>query len=86
MKTELKKQLKAGIRDVLARKVKSFKLDFATPFMAREALEKHGVRNIEFESNGWDYDWWLTFRFNDSRWVAFGNGYRGWFQLCEDKE
>ena len=39
-----------------------------------------------FDTNGWDYDWWQYFTYNNKTYVLYGSGYYGGhgFAISED--
>jgi hypothetical protein len=46
--------------------------------LAIEAISDSGFENLDnFETNGWDYDWWQSFEYVGKRYTLHGSGYYG---------
>ena len=72
-----------GILNVLDGTLKKYETEeYEAPanvikFMVAKRYEQVG----EFETNGWQYDWWLTFAKDGKSFTAFGCGYDGGFMF-----
>lgn len=85
----LKKEMGEGIMAVLSGKKKIYKAHNITPDMIDTFMEKLGWEKIDdFETNGWDYDWWLHYKNpeGDEKFTAFGSGYYGTFEFGPTEE
>jgi len=77
----LKKEMVEGIDSVISGKIKEFKSTNITPSMVVDYLDTFGWNTGELESNGWQYDWWITFTKDNMSFTAFGSGYDGTFEF-----
>ena len=48
-----------------------------TPGDIDSYLQTKGVEQGDFDSNGWDYDFWMTYTFEDKRYTLAGSGWYG---------
>lgn len=63
------------IKAVLAGVLESVDLSEESPKDVIEFLKKELNTEGEFDSTGWDWDFWQTFLFNDNLFVVSGNGW-----------
>ena len=84
---KLKQEMQRGIDDVFTHKEESFESNGICPNMVKEYLEGMNWKQVgDLETNGWDYDWWLTFEKGKEKFVASGSGYYGTFKFERDDE
>jgi len=73
-------EMKEGVEQVLKGKKKIFKSHLIFPRMIHDYMHSRGFKQISWETNGWQYDWWLNFQDKDGKsYTAFGSGYDGDF-------
>ena len=83
----LEKEMKAGVDAVLKGTKKSFSSNNINPEMIDKYMVKLGLKRVgEFETNGWDYDWWLHYTKDEKNYIACGGGYYGHFEFSLDDE
>ncbi len=71
-----------GIDEVLIGKRKTFKSKYICPEMIKTYMLGCGWKDgDDFETNGWQYDWWMNFTKGDLKYTAFGSGYYGKFEF-----
>lgn len=52
--------------------------DSACPDNMLNALETLGcILEDDYDTNGWQWDWWQSFTYKDAKFVAEGSGYYG---------
>lgn len=73
---------KQRIAAVLNGSEHSFETVNICPAAIKAHMESLGYKTDDLETNGWDYDWWLSFRKTDEAWVASGSGYYGTFEFA----
>lgn len=78
--TKLIQKVLDGIED-------SVQFPFVSPDEASQIIEKLGaIDNEDFDSNGWDWDWWKEFTLGDKEYILGGSGYYGTtIQFCEKR-
>lgn len=54
--------------------------------IAKYLEEKYGLRHHEMDTNGWDYDFWITYIINEEKYVISGSGYYGNLKFYKDEE
>ena len=88
----IKKEMRDGIDAVLAGKKKEFTTKTPIPAdYAETYLKSLGWKKLNFDTNGWAYDWWLTVEKPNShskepRYQCFGEGYYGGFEFRQDED
>lgn len=83
IKKETIERMKAGIDAVLSGKATIFKSFFIPPELVEDYLVKLGWEKGEFDTNGWEYDWWLPFTKDGKSFTASGGGFYGNFEFSE---
>lgn len=95
---ELEKQLTDKLRDtmgigiemVVSGQKDQVKLIGARPNDVEKFIkETYDGETGEFDTNGWEWDYWLYFEINEKRYILSGDGYYNnyaWFRKCEDDE
>ena len=90
MNTELERQfisaMKVGVNSVINGNKKQFKHKFIPPAIIKDYLTKLDWECGELETNGWQYDWWLTFTKEEKSYTAFGSGYYGTFEFSKTED
>jgi hypothetical protein len=86
IESQIKKEMKAGIKLVLAGKLDSYEAFGVCPSMVAEHMDDLGFVKSDLETNGWDYDWWLNFTKDGKSYTAFGSGYYGGFEFAPTEE
>lgn len=86
IKAEVEKQMVAGIKKVLSGKNAQFDGEFVTPQMIGDHMETLGWEKGEFDTNGWQYDWWLEFSKGDKSFTASGCGHTGAFNFAATEQ
>lgn len=56
------------------------------PHQIKHYMESKGWACSDLDTNGWEYDWWLTFTKDGKSFSASGSGYYGWFELAPTEE
>ena len=83
----LKKEMEDGVKAVLSGEKKKYTAKNINPEMIDEFMIGCGwERDGEFESNGWDYDWWWNYTNGEKKFTAFGGGYYGHFEFGPHEE
>ena len=80
----LEKEMKEGVMAVLSGAKKKYTAKNVNPEMIDKFMIHLGWQRVgEFETNGWDYDWWLHYKNpgGDRKFTAFGGGYYGNFDF-----
>jgi hypothetical protein len=76
--TQLTVKLKVEIDKVIIGDENEFQSDILCANEISEYLkEKYGVEKEDFDSNGWDYDFWIYYTINDKKYMLSGSGYYG---------
>jgi hypothetical protein len=86
IKDEIRMRLEYGIEQVLSGRFKKYEAFLISPQMIKGSMNKPGWECSEIETNGWQYDWWLTFTKGDKSFTAFGSGYYGTFEFAKTAE
>lgn len=73
------KQMTEKIQTVLDGEEERVALHYISPSTAVKYLNNiDGVENLEdFDSNGWDWDFWMGFEFEGAKYTLAGSGYQG---------
>jgi hypothetical protein len=68
---------------ITGRKDTTDKVDYISPDQAEKLLLSAGfkIESKDFDTNGWDYDYWLTLKINGKFFVVTGSGYYGQLQF-----
>lgn len=75
---EYAKDFEKEIDRVLSGETKSVTSEiWITPDNIHSYLEQKGFDDQDFDSNGWDYDFWMTYTFKDKRYTLSGSGWYG---------
>lgn len=78
MKKQLIENMKIAINKVINGEQKSVSLDGIYPNDVKEYIEELGGEDLqEFDSNGWQWDFWMYFLYNGQRYMLAGSGYFG---------
>lgn len=85
---EVKEQIKAEIKKLLTGEIEQVEIDTIPPSKLGDLIEEYGgiVLNDDFDTNGWDYDYWLPFTYNGVRYTIFGGGYYGGVKVYKDTD
>lgn len=74
----IKEDIIAGINSVLSEEVKQFTTDYSSMDKMTSILEDLGlVSDDDLDQNGWDADYWQTFRKGEVKYQLSGSGYYG---------
>lgn len=46
-----------------------------SPHVIDEFLKELGYNRIDFDSNGWDWDFWITYQKDDDKFTLSGSGF-----------
>ena len=77
-KETLLEEMKQGIKDVIDGVTSEFESDFLTPSYIDEfIMSKYGIRMDDIDSNGWQWDYWITYYINNVRYMLCGSGFYG---------
>ena len=72
------KSMKVGVLAVLAGRIKEFKTTLVSPSKVIEFIEeKGGEQHTPFETNGWDWDYWIHVEHGGHHYTVAGSGYYG---------
>ena len=73
---QVKLWMEEGIQKVLNGKVESIELPHARPGNVIKYLESIGCEDCdEMDTNGWQWDYWLTVRMKGNKYMLSGDGY-----------
>lgn len=75
-----KRQVQDGVRSVLAgeKKWDAPELHFPSMAIIQAVVDIEGIIEIgDFETNGWQWDWWQTFLFDGQKFTLSGSGAYG---------
>jgi hypothetical protein len=89
LSSELKKNVTELISDVLNCKLDIVEFDCLYPSIVINHLKELGVK-IDLadcmETNGWQMDYWIRFKYNDKRFIISGSGYYGNLEFKENND
>jgi hypothetical protein len=82
----LTKELESGIDSVISGKSELFEASNITPLMMEKLMKRKGFKfnhsdDVDWQVNGWQWDWWMTFTKGRQVFTAFGSGYYGKFEF-----
>lgn len=87
MNKELNKQLQiemeVGLTAVILGDCEEYIQSGISPKKVKDYMTKQGFKCGELDTNGWQYDWWLTFTKAGKAFTAFGTGWTGEFQFSK---
>lgn len=88
MKRDVKEFLKNNIKEFLnsRKKKQKFSLVVADTFIKAAKSAGCKIDHDTFETNGWDYDWWVDGTYNGKKIKLSGNGYHGNGEIYWDEE
>lgn len=88
MKRSTKEFIKTGIKEFLQSRKKKLKFSVAPANILIMAAESVGCKmdNDTIETNGWDYDWWISGEYKNKKIRLSGSGYYGHGQIEWDNE
>ena len=81
VKSQAVTQLKADMFDLP--QTKKFKIDFLTPDEVNNFLINIGFERTDFDSNGWQWDYWFNYKDKETglKVMLEGSGYYGGMRL-----
>ena len=79
MKEVIIESMKTSIKKLLDDDSDMVKLPGIFPNDVIEFVEKElgGKHNEDWETNGWQWDYWINFKINDKEYTLSGDGYYG---------
>jgi hypothetical protein len=77
MKEQLLQEMREGIDKVVSGEIQSFRSGFLPPSEFVDYIEGKYSQQDDFDTNGWDYDYWIRFTINDKKYTVYGSGYYG---------
>jgi hypothetical protein len=85
---DIKKQINNGIDQLFEKKIKELEIDSCPPDVFFEILKDKGIDidSDEWDTNGWQYDYWQNFTHNDIKYQVSGGGYYGKLSLTEYRD
>lgn len=86
---EFKKDVTELISDVLNRRLDFVKFDCLYPNIVISYLEELGAKiNLGdcMETNSWQMDYWIRFKYDDKRFIIRGSGYYGNLEFTENND
>lgn len=86
MKNKLTKDQQVSVAEVINGESVSFEAINICPNAIDIYMQSLGYETGEFETNGWQYDWWLNFTKGEENWTAFGSGYYGTFEFRKTED
>lgn len=51
-----------------------------------EAFEELGTYDSDWETNGWDVDFWISFTVQDQKYMLSGSWYYGGYSISKDED
>jgi hypothetical protein len=82
---EVRKKVLYEIKLLFDGKVDSVKIDCFCPSEAIKCLEELGAEESDdFDTNGWQYDYWIKLEYNGKKYCLSGSGYYGNLTIAED--
>jgi hypothetical protein len=95
----IKNAVERGIASVLDGQTESFEIKpfkpdtlAVSPEMVTSIMESLGWKQVQeedrdkFDTNGWQYDWWMPFEKDGRSFTASGSGYYGGFGFHKTEE
>lgn len=77
---------KKAILSVINEEKKEIKLDLCIPNDIEEFLKELGYKRGEIETNGWQYDYWISYKEENKSFTFAGSGYYGEQSFSNDIE
>ena len=69
-------EFKEQLSKVLNGEITEFKTSkLMSPDEASSILDEHGFEQGDFDSNGWDWDFWMTYYKDDVKYYLSGSGW-----------
>ncbi len=87
IKKFVQKDLEEQINKVILGEIEEYNSDFATLDDVKSYLESVGFEEGEFDSNGWQWDFW-QYMMNDKQenYIISGSGYYGGVSFKKDED
>lgn len=76
--------MKKAILKVLKGKLDQVDLPYIPPRTIQNYLEGLGAERIEIETNGWEVDFWATYRYEGKTYMFSGSWYEGGYTFSKD--
>lgn len=86
---EFKSNLKNNILKVLKGNEEILEVDCLYPSIVVDCLEDIGVDidlGDSMDTNGWDWDYWIKFKYENKRYCLSGSGYYGGLKIYRDTD
>ncbi|QUH22214.1 hypothetical protein [Alkaliphilus sp. B6464] len=86
---EFKTDLKEKVLEVLNGHADVLEVDSLHPSVVINFLEELGVEidlGDDMDTNGWQWDYWIKFKYNDKKYCLSGSGYYGNLKIKEDTD
>lgn len=78
MKQQLIEKMKIEVDKVINGEVQAYESEFLPPSVIVDYIqENYTIEDYDFESNGWQWDFWIRFKINDVKYCIAGCGYWG---------
>lgn len=78
LENQVFEHMQTGVGAVLRGRVESFKTTFMSPSAVIEHIESlGGLRDTPFETNGWQWDYWIRVEHGDHEYTVSGSGFYG---------
>ena len=78
--------MKEGVNNVLNGKIETYDNNFLSPNDFVTYLQEIGHSKYNFDCNGWDYDFWISYTINDKEYRIAGSGYYGTLSFFKQEE
>jgi len=83
--TDLIKDMESAINEVVNGDAVEAKLVGVYPADVKNYVEKlKGIESDEMDINGWEWDFWMYYTIEDTKYVLSGSGYYGSLVFRED--
>lgn len=84
----IQQNMEAGIKSVIEGRLNNVQFDFLVPNAADEYIKALGGVRGDIDTNGWDWDFWVTYTIDNKKYTLAGSGWSGkrWFVLNQEEE
>ena len=84
----LKDLIRKGIECLFQGEIEKLEIDCYSPSKIFKIIKSMGIEidEDEFETNGWQYDYWQNITHNNKKYVIHGSGYYGNLTIEENLE
>lgn len=78
--------MKSRVEAVVDGRLESAKFDVGIPCQFDAFIQrKYGVKRQDLDTNGWDWDFWVTYIIEEKKYTLAGSGWYGGISFARDQ-